>query len=143
MQRQSTLIAVLTTTLLIVAAPVSAETISYTEAAGALVAACGADINANCKGVKPGGDRIQACLAENASKVSAQCKETYAKVFASLAERAKAQAALPQLCKYDAERYCSNFRAGDGRILRCLIRSDNVRKVSKKCNQAITNAGWR
>lgn len=143
MRRLSTLIAALTTTLLVVAVPASAETISYTEAARALVAACGADINANCKGVKPGGNRIQACLAEHAGKVSAQCKETYAAVFASLAARAKAQAAVPQLCKYDVKRYCSNFRAGDGRILRCLIRSDHVRKVSKKCNQAITDAGWR
>jgi len=143
MRKLSILIAGLTTTLLVVAAPASAETISYAEATRALIAACGADINANCKGVKPGGNRIQACFAEKAGNVSAQCKETYAAVFASLAARAKAQAAVPQLCKYDAERYCSNFRAGDGRILRCLIRSDHVRKVSKKCNQAITDAGWR
>ena len=57
--------------------------------------------------------------------------------------RAKAQAAVPEVCKNDAKRHCSNFRAGDGRVLRCLIRSDNVRKVSKNCNQAITDAGWR
>jgi hypothetical protein len=142
MQRSLTLIAGLTA-LFVVASPVSAETISYTEAARALVAACGADINANCKGVKPGGNRIQVCLANNAGKVSPQCKETYAAVFASLAARAKAQAAVPELCKYDAERHCSNFRTGEGRILRCLIRSDHVRKVSRKCNRAITDAGWR
>jgi len=121
----------------------SAKTISYTEGARALVAACGADINAYCKGVKPGGNRIQFCIVENASKVSAQCMQTYEAVFASLAARAKAQAAVPQVCKPDAGRLCSNFRAGNARILRCLIRSDNVRKVTKKCNQAITEAGWR
>lgn len=125
------------------ASPGSADTISYAQAAQALVAACGNDVNALCKGVKPGGDRIQGCLAQNAGQVSQQCRQTYQSVFASLAARAKAQAEVPQVCKHDAERHCSNFRAGNARILRCLIRSDNVRKISKKCNQAITNAGWR
>lgn len=142
MQRPITLIAGLAT-LFLAGSPGSAQTISYTEATRTLIAACGADINANCKGVKPGGHRIEACLAENAGKVSPQCKQTYAAVFASLAARAKAQAAVPTLCKNDVQRYCSNFRAGDGRILGCLIRSDNVRKVTRKCNRAITDAGWR
>jgi hypothetical protein len=126
-----------------VALPGSAATISYAEAARALTAACGADINALCKGVKPGGNRLQSCLSENAGSVSEQCKQTYSAVFESLAARAKAQASVPRLCKSDAERVCEDFRAGGARILRCLIRKDNVRKVTKKCNQAITEAGWR
>jgi hypothetical protein len=129
--------------LFVFASPAASQTISYTEATQMLIAACGADIEANCKGVKPGGNRIQACLANNAGKVSAQCKNTYAAAFADLTKRAQAQAAVPELCKHDVRRFCSNFRAGSARILRCLIRSDNVRRVSRRCNQAITDAGWR
>jgi len=126
-----------------VAAQGSAATISYAEAARALVAACGADFTAYCRNVKPGGDRLQSCLVENSSKVSGQCKQTYKTVFASLAARAAAQAAVPKLCATDIKQLCSNFRPGNGHILGCLTRKDNVRKVHKKCNEAITDAGWR
>ena len=126
-----------------VAWPAAAETISYTEATQALIGACGSDISALCKGIKPGGGRLQVCLLNNAAKVSPPCMQTYEAVFASLKARAEAQAAVPKACRRDAERICSNFRAGNARILRCLIRKDNVRKVTKKCNRAITDAGWR
>jgi hypothetical protein len=141
MRRLSILIA--TAAVLALPSKLSAQTISYTEATQALITACGADISANCTGVKPGGGRIQRCLAENSGNISEQCKRTYESVFASLAARAAAQAAVPEICQPDARRHCSNFRAGSGRILRCLIRSDNVRRVSRRCNQAITDAGWR
>jgi hypothetical protein len=36
--------------------------------------ACGADVKAHCKGVKPGKGRILACLAENKDAVSDGCK---------------------------------------------------------------------
>ncbi len=121
----------------------AAATISYAEAARILTAACGADIGTYCRGVKPGGDRLQDCLSANGDKVSKQCQQTYIVVLESLAARAKAQASTPALCESDAERLCENFRQGEARILRCLTRDDNVRKVTKKCNQAITDAGWR
>ena len=107
-----------------------------------LTAACGADIEKFCKGVKPGGGRIDACLAKN-SGVSAGCRQTYAAALASLQKRAQAQEAVRQVCRADAARLCSNFREGQARILRCLIRSENVRRVTNRCNQAITDAGWR
>lgn len=121
----------------------AAATISYAEAARLLTATCGADITAYCKGVRPGGGRLQDCLFANSDKVSQQCRQSYVAVFESLAARARAQANAPALCQSDAERICENFRAGGARILRCLTRSDNVRKVTKKCNQAITDSGWR
>ena len=118
-------------------------TISYTQAAQALVTACGADIQALCQGVKPGGGRIQDCLAKNSSKVSAQCTQTYADIFKSIQKRQAAQAAVVKVCAPDARRICSDFNSGNARILRCLTRKDNVGKVTNKCNQAITDAGWR
>lgn len=120
-----------------------AETIGYGEAIRQLTAACGADIEKHCKGVKPGGGGISSCLAKNASSISNGCASTFEVAFALLAKRAAAQEAVPELCRADAERLCSNFREGRARILRCLTRVDNLRKVSNKCNQAITDAGWR
>ncbi len=119
------------------------QTIGYGEAIRGLTAACGADIEKQCKGVKPGGGAIAACLAKNSSSISSRCAETFEAAFVLLAKRAAAQEAAPALCAAEAKRLCSNFREGNARILRCLIREDNVRKVTNKCNQAITDAGWR
>ena len=118
-----------------------AQTIGYAEAIRNLVAACGADIEKHCKGVKAGGGAISACLAKN--NISGQCAATYEAVFVSLAKRAAAQEAAPQLCAAEAKRLCSNYRPGEGHILACLIRPENVRRVTNKCNEAINDAGWR
>jgi len=119
-----------------------AETIGYGEAIRTLTSACGADLQRNCSGVKPGGGAIRACMAKHQADVSANCIATVQVVFDLIAQRAKAQEAAPSLCANDARRLCSDFREGNARILRCLIRPDIYRGVSKKCKQALTDAGW-
>jgi len=121
----------------------SAETIGYGDAMGLLIGACSADVEANCSDVRLGSGRIEACLQQNVSRLSPNCVATYNEVVGLLNQRAAAQEAAPKLCESDAKRLCSNFREGRARILRCLIREDNVRKVSNACNKAITDAGWR
>ena len=121
--------------------PAVSQTIGYGEAIRGLTAACGADLEKYCKSVKPGGGAISACLAKN--NISTGCATTYEAAFVRLAKRAAAQDAAPQICEADARRLCSNFREGRARVLRCLIRDDNIRRVSNECNQAITDAGWR
>jgi hypothetical protein len=128
---------------LCLAKPAAAETIGYADAMDMLMAACGNDVDAHCGDVRLGSGRIEACLAQHSGNVSPQCTATSAQVIALLQARAQAQAAVPELCKHDIQKLCSNFRAGNARVLNCLIRRDNVRKVSRKCNEAITNAGWR
>jgi len=126
---------------ILIGSPTLAQTIGYGEAIRGLTAACGADIEKFCKGIKPGGGAISACLAKN--NISTGCAATFEAAFVLLAKRAAAQEAAPKVCAAEAKRLCSNFRPGGARILRCLIREDNLRKVTNKCNQAITDAGWR
>lgn len=125
-----------------VAAPGHAETIGYGEAIRTLTAACGADLETHCKGVKPGAGAIRACLVQNQASISPNCVATIDVVFPLLAARAEAQEAAPKLCANDARRHCSEFREGNARVLRCLIRPDINRGVSKKCRQALIDAGW-
>ncbi len=125
----------------LVGSPGYAQTIGYGEAIRGLTAACGADLEKYCKGVKPGGGAIGVCLARN--NISTGCAATFKAAFVLLAKRAAAQEAAPQLCAAEMKRLCKNFQRGSGRILRCLIRNDNIRKVSDKCNRAINDAGWR
>ena len=124
------------------AKPAAAETIGYADAIDMLMAACGNDVQAHCGDVRLGSGRIEACL-EKHSGTSPQCTATSAQVVVLLEARAQAQAAVPELCKHDVAKLCPNFGTGNARVLNCLIRRDNVRKVSRKCNEAITNAGWR
>ncbi len=121
--------------------PAVAQTIGYGEAIRGLTAVCGADIEKHCKGVKPGDGAISACLAKN--NISTGCATTFEAAFVLLAKRAAAQDAAPQICEVDARRLCKNFQEGRARVLNCLIRNDNIRRVSSECNQAITDAGWR
>jgi hypothetical protein len=121
----------------------TAQTIGFADAMGRFTASCGADLEQHCRGVPLGGGEIKNCLIQNQAKLSTGCRATYVDVFAMLDRRLQAQAAGPEICKSDIRRLCSNFREGQARILRCLIRPDNARKVSRVCNQAITDAGWR
>ena len=125
------------------AADLRAETIGYGEAIRTPTSACGADLERNCKGVKPGGGAIQACMANNRANVSDNCIATVDIVYTLLEERAQAQAAAPELCANDARRRCPEFRPGNARVLNCLIRPDIYRGVSKKCQDALVNAGWK
>lgn len=120
-----------------------AQTIGFADAMSRFTASCSADLEQHCRGVPLGGGQIRNCLAQNKLKVSAGCANTYVEVFAMLERRLQAQASAPGVCRGDIRRLCSNFREGQARILRCLIRRDNAKKVSRSCNQAITDAGWR
>jgi hypothetical protein len=124
------------------AGPAPAQTISYAEAINHLMGACGGDIDNYCSQVHLGSGRIEACLAQHVSQVSEQCKATFAQVLASIDARATAQSAAPKLCDGDIQRLCRRMR-NVGWAVSCLTRPENVRRVSRKCNDALTNAGWR
>lgn len=117
-----------------------AETIGYGEAIRTLTSACGNDLETYCKGVKPGQGAIRNCLVSN--QISPNCAATVEVVFPLLQARAAAQEAAPKLCANDARRRCSDFREGNARVLRCLIRPDINKGVSKQCRQALIDAGW-
>ena len=72
----------------------------------------------------------------------------YVRVYELIRLRHEAQQAVFQVCSRDAAQLCSvhsnvstqNF-AGKVPVLRCLLTAE--RSVGKKCNQAITDAGYR
>ncbi|AVA26298.1 hypothetical protein ACXHXG_31035 [Rhizobium sp. LEGMi198b] len=117
-----------------------AETISYADAVTKLADDCGADIGKFCKGLNLGGGRIADCLAQNEAKISPSCKTSVASVVQSITQREQAQSAYSQVCRGDIAMRCKGVK-GDGYILACLNKGQ--KRVSDKCNQAITDAGWR
>ena len=119
----------------------SAQTLSYANAVDKLAAACGKDLERHCKTVQLGNGRIQGCLKKNDAKLSASCKATYPEVFTELARRIDAQERAVKVCRGDYERLCKGVVRNRGYTLECLLKAE--KRVSKKCNQIITDAGFR
>jgi hypothetical protein len=119
---------------------VSAQTLSCTDAVTRLAGDCGADIQKLCKGLNFGSGRIADCLQQNAAKVSPGCKGTLTTAFQLITRREHAQASYEQVCQRDMSKSCSGIK-GDGFVLACRVKKEG--RVSKECNQVITDAGWR
>ena len=121
--------------------PAAAQTMSFEEAMQVLVASCGRDIDRYCRGVNLGAGRLRACLAANQAKVAPLCKSSAEQAMAAVEKRAAARVAVLQVCAADAQRMCGLVQKGDGQILECMLTAQ--RGTSPKCNQAITDAGYR
>lgn len=123
------------------AAPAQAATISFADAMSLMARDCGADVQKHCKGVPLANNGVGQCLVANQAKVSPVCIQTLAAVRASLAARIAAQDSVIKVCRGDANRRCQGVVHSDAHTLDCLLKAANT--VSKKCNEAITDAGWR
>jgi hypothetical protein len=117
-----------------------AQTISYADAMTLLAKDCGADVKKFCKGLNLGNNQIRNCLEGHEGKVSAQCTSTLASVTASIERRLAAQASVFKICASNANQHCKGV-VGEVHILQCLIKTERIDNA--KCNQAITDAGWR
>ena len=73
--------------------------------------------------------------------MSPVCIQTLAAVRASLDARVAAQDNVLKVCRGDANRRCQGVVHSDAHTLDCLLKAAS--HVSKKCNAAITDAGWR
>lgn len=118
----------------------AAQTIGYAEAIDRLARSCGADINKFCKKVNLGGGRVQACLDQNAAKVSAQCKITAHEVRVLIQQRVQARVSLMQVCDIDIRRLCPGVQPGDGNLLECFYKARQ--RASPQCQAAVVNAGY-
>jgi hypothetical protein len=129
--------------VLAVAAPslVSAQTVTFESAAALLGASCGADIEANCRGVNLDPGRLRDCLARNQDVVSPLCKADYVRAFDAIQKRVAARAAVPKLCDRDALKLCGGAPKVDGKALECLSAAPHG--ISARCTQALGNAGYR
>jgi hypothetical protein len=116
-----------------------AQTLNFGDAVAQWSQACAADIDAHCKGINPGGGRLNQCIQANASL---QCKQATAAFQMNMDARFAAQSAAPEMCRGSVKRLCSNFKEGQARVLRCLMRRENFRKADSRCKDALANAGW-
>ena len=91
--------------------------------------ACAEEITQYCKGVKPGGGRILACLKEHEKDLTPTCREKIAVIEKRL-EEAK------QICAADTEKFCKEIQPGEGRIAKCL--NEHIEEISPDCRGKVS-----
>jgi hypothetical protein len=131
--------ALLLAVLLAAPALASAQTMSFEDATAMLGAACGKDIDDNCRGVNLDPIRLKDCLIRNQDVVSAQCKADYPRVFSAVQQRAAARAGVFKICERDAIKLCGGAPKAD--VLQCLASAK--RGVSIQCTKTIADAGYQ
>jgi hypothetical protein len=117
-----------------------AETMSFGDAAAILGKSCGKDIDTNCRGVNFDSTRLKDCLYRNQDSISAQCKADYIGAFEAIQKRVAARAAVSKMCEREIVKLCKGTLKEAGKSLECLLTTQGV---STRCNQAISDAGYR
>jgi Golgi apparatus protein 1 len=114
----------------------SAEWLLVAAAALALAApvladdTCDGDIQRFCQNIPAGGGRIYACLQSNLNRLSDSCKAT-------MDEARQAAYDVSLSCEADVFSWCRRTRAGEGRILACLM--SQLSDLSSTCQDAIAS----
>jgi hypothetical protein len=121
-------------------APAQTATMGFADAAEAFALACGSDIDRHCRQANLGSGRIEACLQQHSTQISAVCRTAVPEIRARVAARIQAQHGVFRICDADVARRCAGIR-GEANVLSCLLRARA--SVSASCNAAIDNAGWR
>lgn len=96
---------------------------------------CKTEIDTYCKGVKPGEGRILACLYAFEDKLSNRCDYALYDTAAQLQQAVTALTYLANECRADLKTFCSDVKAGEGRLIQCIEK--NKDKISGRCKQAI------
>jgi len=102
---------------------------------------CQQELTTFCKDVTPGEGRILACLYAFQDKVTPRCE--YA-LYDSISQLDRTLTNLSYAvgeCRDDLEKYCSEIKPGEGRLLDCL--NSNESKISNRCNNALRDVGYK
>ena len=118
----------------------AADTISYADTITALAKDCGQDIPQALPRGEPGQWPDLSSSGGTSGERYATCTSTLAAVTASIRVRQEAQASVHKLCAGAAAMHCKGV-VGMNNVLGCLLKTQRI--DGSKCNQAITDAGWR
>jgi len=118
----------------------SAEKMTFGDAAGLVAQSCGADIEANCRGVNLDATRLRECLSRNTDVISAQCKTDYLRAFDAIQKRIAARVGVANVCSREIVKLCNGSTKETSKSIPCLT---TARGVSRNCLQAMDDAGYR
>lgn len=118
----------------------SAEKMTFGDAAALVAQSCGADIEANCRGVSFDATRLRECLSRNADVVSAQCRAASLRAFDAIQKRIMARVGVANACAREIVKLCNGSTKETSKSIGCLT---TVHGISRNCSQAMDEAGYR
>jgi Cysteine rich repeat len=95
----------------------------------------GKEFETYCKDVTPGEGRLLACLYAYEDKLSTRCEYALYDAAAQLERAVTALAYLANECRDDLNKYCSDVKPGEGRVIDCIAKKKDV--ITERCKNAI------
>jgi hypothetical protein len=117
-----------------------AQRMNFGDASALLAQSCGAEIDANCRGVNFDANRLRECLSRNTDALSPQCRAGYLRAFDAIQKRIAARVSVANTCGHEIVKLCNGSTKETSKSIPCLIAN---RDVSRNCIQAMDNAGYR
>jgi hypothetical protein len=118
----------------------SAEKMTFGDAAALVAQSCGADIEANCRGVSFDANRLRECLSRNTDVISQQCRTDYLRAFDAIQRRISARVGVANACTHEIVKLCNGSTRETSKSIACLT---TAKGVSRNCSQAMDDAGYR
>jgi hypothetical protein len=118
----------------------AAETMSFGDATAQLAKSCAAEINANCRGVNLDSNRLKECLSRNRDVLSPECSGSYLRSFDAIQKRIAARVTVANACTREIVKLCKGSTKETSKSIPCLMTAPGV---SRNCNQAMIDAGYR
>jgi hypothetical protein len=118
----------------------AAQNMTYGDAAALLAKSCGAEIEANCRGVNLDTTRLRECLSRNTDVLSPQCKQNYLGAIDAIQKRINARATVANACSREIVKLCNGSTKETSKSVPCLT---TAKGVSRNCIQAMDDAGYR
>jgi hypothetical protein len=118
----------------------AAQVMSYGDASAMLARSCGAEIEANCRGVNLDATRLRECLSRNTDALSAQCKNNYLSALDAIQKRINARVTVANACSREIVKLCNGSTKETSKSVPCLTTAHGV---SRNCIQAMDDAGYR
>jgi hypothetical protein len=103
------------------------------------VESCAEDAEKYCPGLPSDSEEAIICMMGSADKLSTNCKLGIAEAALSMKMGVIGIDYPIRACEADADKYCLNVQAGEGRLVSCIKR--NEAKVSKGCVSALKETG--
>src|SRR5579883_3552437 len=118
----------------------AAEKMTFGDAAALVAQSCGADIEANCRGVNFDANRLRECLSRNTDVISQACRTDYLRAFDAIQKRIGARVSVANACAREIVKLCNGSTKETSKSIGCLT---TAKGVSRNCIQAMDDAGYR
>jgi len=100
---------------------------------------CNADAAILCPGLTPNSKKSMMCLMAYENNLSVACKLGIVEAALMVVKSMLVIKHSIESCEADADKYCLDVEAGNGRIVSCL--RENESKISKECTTALKETG--